>query len=149
MDRQRPALRPTDGQNRTYSLRLTGLDRCPSKGVETDAPAQATFTSDAVPAGTASGSADPTNPMRIDSFAAIAASLDPEARAVFAEAVATLRSLKVGREQVEYKLKELGREDAIRVVTGVSALDSAIERTEAMIRTLGDMRRLSDEAARI
>ena len=93
--------------------------------------------------------ADRGNPLRIDAYAAIAATLDPATRAVFDEAVATLRALKAGREQVEAKLKETGREDAIRTVTGISALDSAIERTEAIIRSLGEMRRLAAEAERI
>jgi hypothetical protein len=102
-----------------------------------------------VPAGTASGVADQDNPLRIDAYAAIAATLDPSTRAVFEEAVATLKALKLGREQVEAKLKETGREDAIRAVTGTSALDAAIERTEAIIRHLGQMRQLADEAERI
>lgn len=94
----------------------------------------------AVPAGTGAGVADPDNPYRIDSFAAIAARLEGEARLVFEEAVRTLRSLEAGREEVEAKLRETGREDAIRTVTGMSAIDGAIERTQAMIRALGDLR---------
>ncbi len=107
-----------------------------------DAPA-------ALPAGAGSGVADQHNPLRIDAYAAIAATLDPTTRALFEEAVATLKALKLGREQVEAKLKETGREDAIRAVTGTSALDAAIERTEAIIRHLGQMRHLADEAERV
>jgi hypothetical protein len=113
--------------------------------VSSEAPAS-------VPAGTGSGVADQDNPLRIDAYAAIAATLDPATRAVFEEAVATLKSLKIGREQVEAKLKETGREDAIRTVTGTSALDAAIERTEGIIRLLGQqgqMRQLADEAERV
>ncbi len=143
MDRQRPSIRPTDGAERTYSLRLAGAASCaPDASAALDAP-------ESLPAGTGAGAADRGNPLRIDAYAAISATLDPATRAVFDEAVATLRALKAGREQVEAKLKETGREDAIRTVTGVSALDSAIERTEAIIRSLGEMRRLAAEAERI
>lgn len=62
---------------------------------------------------------------------------------------ATLAALKAGRAQVEEKLRELGREDPIRTVTGTSALDAAIERTEAILRTLGSMRSLGDDADRV
>ncbi|MDZ4754694.1 MAG: hypothetical protein SGJ11_09375 [Phycisphaerae bacterium] len=78
--------------------------------------------------------------MRIDAFAAIAAGLDPDLRCLFDEAVATLHSLKAGREQVESKLRETGRADAMRTVTGLTAMDIAIERTATIIRTLGEMK---------
>jgi hypothetical protein len=140
-----------DGQNRNYSLRLAGLQRYASTGTAVEEPSaqqvdllaepHADLAPDTVPAGTASGVADPTNHMRIDSFAAIAAGLDPDLRCLFEEAVATLQSLKSGREQVEIKLRETGRADAMRTVTGLTAMDIAIERTEAIIRTLGEMRR--------
>lgn len=137
--------------DRSYSLRLAGSGACgdgacgcgeQTAGSHGAPPA-------AWPAGSGAGVADPSNPLRIDAYAAIAASLDPATRVVFEEAVATLKALKAGREQVEAKLKETGREDAIRAVTGTSALDSAIERTESIIRHLGEMRRLAAEAERI
>lgn len=170
MDRQRPAIRPTDGAERTYSLRLAGATQRACAPAEAAAHADSDGASPAaspstahstahstaqldgpesLPAGTGAGAADRSNPLRIDAYAAIAASLDPASRAVFEEAVATLRALKAGREQVEAKLKETGREDAIRAVTGTSALDAAIARTEGIIRTLGEMRRLAAEAERI
>jgi hypothetical protein len=99
-----------------------------------------------MPAGSGAGVADPSNPLRIDAFTAIAATLDPETRALFEEAVRTLHELREGREHVEAKLRETGREDAIRTVTGTSAIDIAIERTESMLRQLGSMRRHDDVA---
>jgi hypothetical protein len=92
---------------------------------------------------------DPVPPLKLDRNEAIAATLDPETRIVFEEALATLAALKAGRAQVEEKLRELGREDPIRTVTGTSALDAAIERTEAILRTLGSMRSLGDDADRV
>ncbi|MBL9120563.1 MAG: hypothetical protein JNL80_11695 [Phycisphaerae bacterium] len=142
MDRTRPSHRPMDGAERAYSLRLAGASARPTDGAETEPP-------DPLPAGSGAGVADRANPLRIDAYASIAASLDPATRAVFEEAVATLRALKAGREQVEAKLTETGRQDAIRTVTGTSALDAAIERTEAIIRSLAEMRRLADEAERL
>jgi hypothetical protein len=94
------------------------------------------------------GAADRENPLRIDAYASIAATLDPASREVFLEAVATLRALKAGREQVEAKLKETGREDAIRTVTGLSALDRSIEETESIIRAISDRRHRDGELRR-
>jgi hypothetical protein len=76
-------------------------------------------------------------PIRIDSFEAIAAGLEGETRRMFDEAVRLLSSLRSDREVVEAKLREAGREDPIRTVTGASALDHAIEETENLIRRLG------------
>ncbi|MBL9148842.1 MAG: hypothetical protein JNM94_09140 [Phycisphaerae bacterium] len=121
-------------------MRLT-RDGNSSHAVEVEAPA-------AMPAGTGAGVADPTNPLRIDAFTAIAATLDPDTRVLFEEAVRTLEALRHGREQVEAKLRETGREDAIRTVTGTSAIDIAIERTEAILRQLGGMRRHDEHARR-
>ena len=98
MDRQRPAQRPTEsGPDRSFSLRLAGRERCGStpadlvpQPVEVEPPA-------AVPAGAASGLADRNNPLRIDSFAAIAATLDAETRRIFEEAVSLLNSLRIDR----------------------------------------------------
>lgn len=152
MDRTRTSIRPKEGADRAYALRLAGLsggDSARGGAGEADATTPGPEAPDSLPAGTGSGAADRSNPLRIDAYAAIAATLDPATREVFEEAVATLRALKAGREQVEAKLTETGRQDAIRTVTGTSAIDSAIERTEAIIRSLAEMRRLADEAERI
>jgi hypothetical protein len=76
-------------------------------------------------------------PIRLDSLEAIAAGLDGETRSMFDEAVRLLESLRSDREVVEAKLREAGREDPIRTVTGASALDHAIEETENLIRRFG------------
>jgi hypothetical protein len=76
-------------------------------------------------------------PIRIDSLEAIAAGLEGETRSMFDEAVRLLESLRSDREVVEAKLREAGREDPIRMVTGASALDHAIEETENLIRRFG------------
>lgn len=90
-----------------------------------------------VPAVGAQHAAEPASRgLRLDSFGGIAASLDADSRVMFEEAIRVLQSLRIDREAVEAKLKESGREDPIRTVTGTSALDSAIERTEELIRRL-------------
>lgn len=155
--RSAPLTNPKDGDGgapRSFALRLAGMERCTSRADRHDvvapSPSEPTeFAPAALPAGTGSGAADPDNPFRIDSFAAIAASLDGDTRAIFDEAVHLLRSLQSGRAEVEAKLRETGRVDPIREVTGVSALDGAIERTQEMIRLLGEMRHLADEADRV
>src|SRR5688572_18019625 len=119
MDRQRPALRPMDGQNRNYALRLAGLQRFASSGTAVEEPSPQHVELLAEPhadlicdtlapiplplplpaaAGSASSVAESANPLRIDSVTATAAGLDPEFRFLFEEAVATLQSLKAGRE---------------------------------------------------
>lgn len=65
-----------------------------------------------------------------------AAEVEAEAERLLAEARRVLESLRAGRQTVEAKLEEQGRTDAIRQVTGASALDAAIDRAERMIETL-------------
>ncbi len=50
-----------------------------------------------------------------------------------------LQRLIVGREQSEQRLMECGRRDAIKCVTGRSAIDEAIETTRSMIREMDAM----------
>jgi len=59
-----------------------------------------------------------------------------EARLLLEEARALLDSLRDGRQVIEAKLEEQGRQDAIRLVRGSSALDEAIGRTERMLEDL-------------
>lgn len=65
-----------------------------------------------------------------------AAAVEAETERLLAEARRVLESLRAGRAMVEAKLEEQGRTDAIRQVTGTSALDSAINRAERMIEAL-------------
>jgi hypothetical protein len=62
--------------------------------------------------------------------------VEGEVERLLAEARRVLESLRAGRATVEAKLEEQGRSDAIRQVTGSSALDAAIVRAERMIETL-------------
>lgn len=64
------------------------------------------------------------------------AEVEAEARRLLAEARAVLENLRAGRQVVEAKLQEQGRPDAIRMVTGTSALDAAIDRAERMVEAL-------------
>jgi hypothetical protein len=65
-----------------------------------------------------------------------AAAVEAETERLLAEARRVLESLRAGRATVEAKLEEQGRTDAIRQVTGTSALDAAINRAERMIEAL-------------
>jgi hypothetical protein len=139
MDRKRPVVRPTEGASRSFTLRLAGAERCrsaaapvapESPSADVDASADDGLTPELASFG------DAAHLLRIDSFAAIAAQLDAETRVLFEEAVRCLRSLRAGRDQVEAKLRESGREDPIRTVTGTSALDAAVEQAEAMVRQI-------------
>jgi hypothetical protein len=137
MDSTRSSPRPKDGASRAYSLRLAGDASLTGRNTVTEAKPAAADIAVTELDGAATGGLS----LRIDPDSAIAAQLDPESRRVFEEAVATLRALKAGRAQVEAKLAETGRQDAIRTVTGISAMDAAIEQTEAMIRSLAELAR--------
>ena len=65
-----------------------------------------------------------------------AAEVHAEAERLLAEARRVLEGLREGRATVEAKLEEQGRKDAIRQVTGASALEVAIDRAERMIEVL-------------
>ncbi|MEM1167264.1 MAG: hypothetical protein AAGI30_13355 [Planctomycetota bacterium] len=60
-----------------------------------------------------------------------------EAKSAIREtAEAVLRSLESARQECEHQLGELNKPDAMRVVTGRSALDRCIERTRQVLRDL-------------
>ena len=65
-----------------------------------------------------------------------AAEVEAEAQRLLSEARQVLESLRAGRAVVEAKLEEQGRSDAIRLVTGTSALDAAIGQAERMVEAL-------------
>lgn len=156
MDRQTSSSRPTDSGRERHpgsgpALRLAGtldarsapmagrrgpadlLGRGAGDGLAYDETLEAPHAAEAGDAADERRAA----PIRIDSFEAIAAGLEGDTRRIFDEAVRLLGSLRTDREVVEAKLREAGRDDPIRAVTGASALDHAIEETENLIRQLG------------
>jgi hypothetical protein len=88
-----------------------------------------------VPAGTSLGILDrPTEGRSRDRWdQAVASAEIAHARR---QAADVLGSLLQAREQLERKLTETGRSDAIRTITGRSSLDEAIESTRDMLAAL-------------
>lgn len=65
-----------------------------------------------------------------------AVSLVESKQSMRATAESVLRSLENARQECERQLRELNKPDAMRLVTGRSALDRCIEKTRAMLSDL-------------
>lgn len=64
-------------------------------------------------------------------------------------ACALLETLEAERRQLEQRLIAANRRDPMRVVTGRSSLDEAVEETRALIRQLDEMLCEAADAARL
>jgi len=149
-------------------VRTQGVDRRGSRGVRPARPGVGALRSSETPPGgcpiggvrgtlsapmsdrraDAAAASAPRNPLRLVRVVELEVRTPPvdELRQSLATAQRVLAMLKADRATIEQRLASQGRGDAVRSVTGRSAIDAAIQDTQQSIRAIEEI--LGDEESR-